>query len=161
MAELLDYKFRGARACVLMHEQFMQDLMDIWWACKSADIKLPKTEDKDYESLDHLLVHILRAARGYMTWMCEKLELPDPEIAEVPKLEEIEEQCDEYLDYLLEIWREPLANIPEEKFNAVHKSRWGVEMAIESMLEHAVMHPLRHSFQLEELLSEQAPDYFE
>lgn len=161
MAELADYKYRGARACVLMHEQFMQDFLDLWWAAKSAEIQLPQTEDPDYQSLDHLLAHVFRAGRGYMTWMCEKLGLPDPGILPAPSAEEVEEQCDEYLDHLSERWREPLANIPEDAFNAVHKSRWGVEMAIESMMEHAVMHPLRHSFQLEELLSEQAPDYLE
>ena len=48
------------------------------------------------------------AARGYMTWMCEVLELPDPEIRIPP---------------------EPTA-----------------------LLEHAVMHPIRHAFQLEELM---------
>lgn len=161
MAELSNYTYRGARACVLMHEQFMQDFMDIWWAAKSAEIKLPKTEDKDYESLDHLLYHVFRAGRGYMTWMCEKLGLPDPEIADVPAVAEIEEKCDDYLDHLLEKWREPLVSVPEDAFNTVHKARWGTEMAVESMLEHAVMHPLRHSFQLEELLSEQAPEYLE
>ncbi|MCL4305664.1 hypothetical protein KJZ99_07095 [bacterium] len=161
MAELDHYKYRGARACVLMHEQFMQDFLDIWWASKSAEITLPQTTDTDYQSLDHLLSHVLRSARGYMTWMCEKLNLPDPGIAEVPSLDEIEEHCDEYLEHLLEKWREPLANIPEDAFSGMHKSRWGQDMAIEGMLEHAVMHPLRHSFQLEEILSEQAPDYLE
>ncbi|MCB9357470.1 MAG: hypothetical protein H6505_02765 [Calditrichaeota bacterium] len=161
MAELDHYKFRGARACVLMHEQFMQDFLDIWWAAKSAEITLPATSDEDYKSLDHVLRHVLRASRGYMTWMCEKLELPDPGIRDVPAVEEIEESCDEYLEHLLEKWREPLANVPEDKFNAVHKTRWGVDLPIEGMLEHAVMHPLRHAFQMEELLSEQAPEYLE
>lgn len=161
MAELPHYKYRGARACVLMHEQFMQDFLDIWWAAKSADIKLPQTDDPDYLSLNHLLVHVLRAARGYMTWMCEKLELPDPGIRQVPAVEQVEEEGDEYLDHLLEQWREPLANVREDLFNQVHQARWGTDMAIESMLEHAVVHPLRHAFQLEELLSEQAPEYLE
>lgn len=161
MAELSHYKYRGARACVLMHEQFMQDFLDIWWAAKSAEIKLPKTEDKDYQSLDHVLFHVLRSARGYMTWMCEKLGLPDPGIKDVPAIETIEDHCDDYLDHLLEKWREPLAGVTEDKFNAVHKTRWGLDLPIEGMLEHAVMHPLRHSFQLEELLSEQAPEYLE
>jgi hypothetical protein len=161
MAELDKFKYRGARACVIMHEQFMQDFLDLWWAAKSAEITLPKTEDPDYQSLDHLLYHVLRAARGYMTWMCEKLGLPDPQINAVPSVENVEENCDEYLDHLLEKWREPLVGIAEESFSAVHKSRWNWDMPIECMLEHAVMHPLRHSFQLEELLSEQAPDYLE
>jgi uncharacterized damage-inducible protein DinB len=161
MAELEHYTYRGARACVIMHEQFMQDFLDLWWAAKSAEIILPKTEDTDYQSLDHLLVHVLRASRNYMTWMCEKLNLPDPQINMQPGVEEVEETCDEYLEHLLERWREPLVAVPESAFDAVHKARWGSDMTIESMLEHAVMHPLRHSFQLEELLSEQAPDYLE
>ena len=37
-----------------------------------------------------LLNHALRAARGYMVWMCEKLELPDPEIEPPPELAVIE-----------------------------------------------------------------------
>ncbi|MCC6475725.1 hypothetical protein IT157_01605 [bacterium] len=161
MPELEHYKYRGARALVLMHEQFMLDFLDIWWAAKSAEIKLPPTNDDDYKSLDHLLYHVLRAARGYMTWMCEKLNLPDPHINEIPAVEKIEDECDEFLEHLLEKWREPLTQINEQQMDAVHKARWGVDMSIESMLEHAVMHPLRHSFQLEELLSDQAPEYLE
>jgi hypothetical protein len=36
-----------------------------------------------------------------------------------------------------------------------HKTRWGEDMSCESMLEHAVMHPHRHRFQLEELMEAQ------
>jgi uncharacterized damage-inducible protein DinB len=35
----------------------------------------------------------------------------------------------------------------------VHTSRWGAPMTVEAMLEHAVAHPMRHHFQLEELLA--------
>ena len=38
---------------------------------KKKDIKLPQTEDRDYLSLEHLIHHVLRAARGYIIWMCE------------------------------------------------------------------------------------------
>jgi len=30
-----------------------------------------------------------------------------------------------------------------------HESRWGVKDYVDAMLEHAVMHPIRHAFQLE------------
>lgn len=161
MPELTNYQYRGARALVLMHEHFLEDFVDMWWTAKSAEIELPKTEDQDYQSLDHVLVHVLGAARGYLTWMCEKLGLPDPGIEPAPSVDEVEDGSDEYLEHLLERWRDPLAAVAETRMGEVYESRWGVPMAIESMLEHAVMHPLRHSFQLEELIMEQAPEFLE
>ncbi len=36
---------------------------------------------------------------------------------------------------------------------ATRKSRWGEDYNIEQMLEHAVVHPMRHRIQLERLMS--------
>ena len=69
------------------------------YEAKSLKINLPDTDDKDYESLDSLLRHIFRAARGYMTWMCDKLNLPDPEIEKVPESNLIEAKADEYMSH--------------------------------------------------------------
>ena len=35
---------------------------------------------------------------------------------------------------------------------ATYKSRWGEDYNIEQMLEHAIVHPMRHRIQLERLL---------
>jgi hypothetical protein len=45
--------------------------------------------------------------------------------------------------------------VEEGRFGATFKTRWGEDMSCEGMLEHAVMHPLRHRFQLEELMEAQ------
>jgi len=45
-----------------------------------------------------------------------------------------------------------LADVEESRFDAIHKTRWGEDMSLQGMLEHAVMHPARHRFQLEELM---------
>ena len=112
--------------------------------------------NKDYESLDSLLRHIFRAARGYMTWMCDKLNLPDPEIEKVPESNLIEAKADEYMSHLLEKWCLPLKEITEDKFHApTYTSRWGVDYCIDAMLEHAVMHPIRHEFQLRNFIIDQ------
>lgn len=52
-----------------------------------------------------------------MTWMCDKLNLPDPEIEKTPKAEIIEAMADEYVSHLLEKWRLPLADITDDKFH--------------------------------------------
>lgn len=154
--ELSNYKFRGARACVLLHDKHMRDCLAVWKQAKAANIKLPETNDEDYQSLETLLRHILRAARGYMVWMCKQLELPDPEIRPTPEPDSIEAEADSYLEHMLERWRLPLVNVPEEKFEPqTYASNWGTHYCLDAMLEHAVMHPIRHEFQLRELLEQQ------
>ncbi|MEZ4630683.1 MAG: hypothetical protein R2880_08245 [Deinococcales bacterium] len=155
MPELLNYRYRGARALVLLHEQQMRQCLQVWHKAKAAQVILPETDDSDYESLEHLLRHILGAARGYMLWMCKHLQLSDPEIQPPPSLEEIEQAADGYLAHLLERWRLPLAQLEAKRFGEEYLSNWGMSYSIDAMLEHAVMHPIRHKFQLEELLKAQ------
>ena len=153
MSSLPTYSYRGARALVLLHEQQLRKFLETWRQAKALGVSLPKTDDSDYQSMETLLRHILRAARGYMSWMCEKLELPDPEIMPTPEANEIEEQADHYLEHLLDHWRTPLAAVTEERFHTPeYQARWKVAYCIDAMLEHAVMHPIRHQFQLAELM---------
>ena len=148
------YNYNGARAMVVLQEQHLKSFLEIWRKAKEQNITLPKTDDEDYKSLETLLVHVLRAARGYMTWICEKLDLPDPKIDPFPNSEEVEQKADSYLVHLIERWRHPLRDIPEELFfDKVYTSRWGTDYCIDAMLEHAVMHPIRHEYQLYNLLN--------
>lgn len=154
---LADYAYRGARAMVLLHERQMRGFLATWKAAKTAGVALPPTEDPDYASIETLLVHVLSCARGYLVWMCRALGLPDPEIRLPPRAEEAEAEADGYLDHVLERWREPLAGVPEDAFyEPDHPAPWGPRYCIDAMLEHAMLHPLRHRFQLEELLDAQS-----
>jgi uncharacterized damage-inducible protein DinB len=153
--ELSSYRYRGARALVLLHEKSMREFLPVWRKAKAAQLKLPATKDPSYASLETLLHHGFRASRGYMTWLCENLGLPDPGIDEAPEASRVEQEADRYLEHLLKRWRLPLAEVEEKRFEAIHKTRWGEDMSLEGMLEHAVMHPLRHRFQLEELMEAQ------
>jgi uncharacterized damage-inducible protein DinB len=150
--ELSEYRYRGARALVLLHEKAMREYLPVWKAAARANVRLPATDDPSYASMESLLFHAFRASRGYMTWLCEKLELPDPRIDEPPAAASVEREADRYLEHLLERWRAPLSGVEAKRFEATFVSRWGETMSCEGMLEHAVMHPVRHRFQLEELL---------
>ncbi len=51
---------------------------------------------------------------------------------------------------------EALRDISDEQLETPeYQSRWQTRYCIESMLEHAVMHPIRHAFQLDELIRNQ------
>lgn len=133
----------------------MRELLPVWRRALASNIRLPDTDDPSYASLDTLVHHALRASRGYMTWLCEKLALPDPGINEVPEPDRMAREAESYMEHLLARWRVPLLDVEDGRFEAIHKTRWGEDMSLGGMLEHAAMHPLRHRFQLEELLEAQ------
>lgn len=147
---LPNYKYRGARAMVLLHEKELNHLFDVWFIAKKNNIALPSTDDPDYESLDTLLVHIFRAARNYLTWIAEKLNWNEPVLPTLPPQEKLLTESKQFLNDLSNIWKETLKQLTEEDAEKVFKSRWGVDYSIDAMLEHAVMHPIRHRFQIEE-----------
>jgi len=159
MNPLPAYRYGSARTMVYLHEQYMQEFLEVWQKAKASEIALPQTDDPNYVSLDMLLRHVLRAARYYMIWMCKNLALPDPAINSAPELDVIEAEAESYLDHLTHQWRLPLTEVDEELFNRPeYPSSWETKYCVDAMLEHAVMHPILHRVQLQELLEEQAPD---
>jgi len=160
MDEIPEFKYRGARALVTLHEEYLWSFVEMWRQAHLLEISLPETDDPDYRSMESLLLHVLKSARGYMIWICEQLDLPDPEIHPPPVTEEIEEKIEGYIEYLLDCWRSPLVDVEEERFSRPeYVSNWGIRYCIDAMLEHAVMHPIRHLFQLMELMGkEENPD---
>lgn len=150
--DLQDYKSRAARALLLLHEQTMRDFLQTWRAAKKANVKLPETDNADYKSMETLLIHVLGACRGYMIWLCDKLGLPDPAIDEPPPVKEVQARAAAYVAHLLERWRLPLAAVEPDRLRVEFPGRWGSRHAA-TQLEHAVLHPMRHAFQLRELMS--------
>jgi len=147
------YKYNGAKSLVMLHEKYINKFYETWLKAKKLSITLPETDDKDYESLNTLLRHVLRSSRGYIVWICEKLNLPDPEIKNAPEPDRIEQLAKAYIEHLLDRWKIPLNEVEEKKFiDDSFISNWGTHYCIDAMLEHAVMHPIRHEFQLQKLI---------
>jgi hypothetical protein len=146
------YRYRGARAMVTLHERHLRKFLETWRNAKATGVALPATDDPNYQSFDALLRHVLHWAREYMIWICKMLALPKPDIPPIPELEVVARDADRYLEELLQGWRTPLVNVPEEQFyGPEYDAPWKVKYCIDAMLEHAVMHPIRHRFQLMEL----------
>jgi hypothetical protein len=156
MSDLAGYRHRGARALVLLHERELRAFLVTFRRAQAWGVALPETADPDYASLDALLRHVLGAAGGYLKWSTKVLDLPAPGVDHVPPVEAIDAEAEAYLEHVLDRWWSPLRDVPEERFEEAHKSNWGTPFSVEAMLEHAVVHPMRHSFQLEELMGEGA-----
>ena len=65
----------------------------------------------------------------------------------------IEAEVDDYLEHLLQQWRKPLVEVRGKRFyQPVYTAPWNVDYCIDALLEHALVHPMRHRFQLQELM---------
>lgn len=158
-AQLTDFRYRGARALVLLHEQELERFVATWREGRQAGLMLSGFDDPNYASLETLLAHVFWWARYYLTWSSESIGLPDPQVSEVPQPGTIVEALDSYLEHLLERWRDVLTGVPEEPFlKPQYTTRWGASLPVEHLLEHAVVHPMRHRLQLIELM-ERAKDH--
>jgi hypothetical protein len=153
MSSNLEYRSRAVRAMVLLHEEHLRRFVQTWRLALASSVSLPPTGDPSYLSLETLGRHVLSAAGGYMIWICEKLALPDPGIRPAPDAAAIVRDADGYMEHVLDRWRAPLMEVSDERLDTPeYPSRWQTLYSIDAMLEHAVMHPIRHGFQLEELL---------
>ena len=153
MSENQPYRSRAVRAMVLLHEDHLRRFLHTWRQALATSVSLPLSDDPAYASLGALAHHVLGAAGRYMIWMCEVLQLPDPGIQPAPDASAIVRDAEQYVEHVLERWRAPLCNVPNDSLETPeYPSQWQTRYCIDSMLEHAVMHPIRHTFQLEELM---------
>ena len=98
----------------MLHERELRDFLETWEKADAAGVTLPRTDDPAYASMDMLLYHVLGAAGGYMIWICEQLQLPQPGI-ERPDKATLRDRRRAYLEHVLDGWRAPLKDVPHEK----------------------------------------------
>ena len=151
------FKSNAVRSCVELHEVEINRFFETWQAFRASGIPLPETDDPSYRSVDHLGGHILRAARNYLTWIGECVNRPVTDVDADTDLGSIARKGRGFLDPVLAAWRLHLAALEDtELAPATYTSRWGEDYDIEQMLEHAVVHPMRHRIQLERLMGHAA-----
>jgi len=151
-----EFASRAVRSLVDLHEIEMRRFFETWDRFVKSGAPMPEARgDADYETRDHLVGHVCRAARGYLTWIGEQLGRPVKDVDPETDSLKIAPRAKEFIAEVLAAWRRHLpAVVDADLESATYKSRWGVLFTIESMLEHAVVHPMRHRFQLERILDQ-------
>ena len=146
------WEYGGARSLVILHERELRRFIEAWKVAKARAVPVTGIKYKPGTTLEDILVHVLHWARDYLVWSCENLRLPDPACAPVPAVRDVARELDTYSDHLLARWREPFREVPQDALCEVqYRTRWGKDYTVEALLEHAVVHPMRHGLQLEEL----------
>jgi uncharacterized damage-inducible protein DinB len=112
-----------------------------------------QTEDEDCRSVQTVMSHVVRAGYGYADYIREQFSIastrPQPKL--LSRLESLE-QLGAALRYTAETLEGRWEMGDEEIARTVINSRWGVVYNVEGLLEHAVVHILRHRRQIEKFI---------
>ncbi len=148
------FKSNAVRSCVELHEIELQRFYETWVAFALSGVELPATDDPSYVSPEHLVGHVLRCARSYLTWIGECVGRAVVDVDADHDSGSVARKGRAFMGEVLAAWRRHLAALEDRELApAVFKSRWGEDYNIEQMLEHAVVHPMRHRIQLERLMA--------
>lgn len=150
-----EFRSRAVRSLVELHQRELLGFVATWRRFVDAGIPMPEGGgDAAYESRERLVAHVQGAARGYLLWIREMLGQPIEDLPMVRDASVIVPRLEAFMAETLEGWRTHLAPLEDDQLSPTqYLSRWGEPHTIEQMLEHAVVHPMRHRIQLERLLA--------
>jgi len=150
-----EFKSRAVRRLVELHESELRSALATWKRFKASGRPMPDPHgDPDYESPERLVAHMQGAARSYLMWIREVLGQPITDMELIRDAAVIVPKLDAYMEETLAGWARHLTDLTDEQLqDKQYKSRWGEMFDIEQMLEHAVVHPMRHRAQLEKLMN--------
>ena len=104
-------------------------------------------------SIEVIMNHVVRAGYGYSRYIREALSMDASPVEDrqVPQ-KEIGNEIDKMLAYTAEIFEGERQITDEELENIYFKTRWDVTYNIDQLLEHAIVHILRHRRQIQKFL---------
>lgn len=150
----MEFHSRAVRSLVELHEREMKSFLQIWKRFVAADLPMPEAHgDESYASRERLGGHVLMAARGYLTRIGEWVGRPVSDVDSSQDPSDVVARAEQFAEDVLAAYRRHLAAITNEELEPqVHRTRWGELMSVENLLEHAVVHPMRHRIQLERII---------
>jgi uncharacterized damage-inducible protein DinB len=150
----MEFRSRAVRSLVELHEREMRSFLEVWKRFIASGLPLPEAHgDESYESRERLIGHVLMAGRGYLTRIGEWVGRPVTDVDDSKDPSAIAARAPGFADEVLAAYRRHLAQVTDEELDPqVHRTRWGHLMSVENLLEHAVVHPMRHRIQLERIL---------
>ena len=151
----------GLSAILDVYKKASEEFISVLGNVSSDDfVKIvdAKTSDEDCRSIQTITRHIIRSGYGYANYVLNALNIfVDTTDANKMKIETSEDASNEIrkmlkfnIHNLYEVNREKVeANMFSIKFT----TRWKEEFNFEQILEHAIVHVLRHRRQVEKFIS--------
>ena len=112
-----------------------------------------QTKDEDCRSVQTIMSHVVRAGYGYADYIRAQFSIAStrPQSRLLSRQESLQ-QLDAALEYTAQTLEGRWEMSDEEISDTVINSRWGVVYNVEGLLEHAIVHILRHRRQIEKFI---------
>ncbi|MCI0530408.1 MAG: DinB family protein [candidate division Zixibacteria bacterium] len=151
-----EYRDGGVGAMMDEYERAAAELKNLLGKVSEADynrIVDTETKDEDCRSIQTIIRHVVGAGYGYAFSIRQALSIPyaRPETAPVSHQEAVKE-IDTMLKYTVETLEGRWEMKDDEIERLAIKTRWGAIYNLEQLLEHAIVHILRHRRQIERFL---------
>lgn len=151
---LEDYR-KGAIGSLLdEYEKALSELKSVLQKTSEASYsRLVEGEDDHCRSIQMIMNHVVRAGYGYSKYIRDALSMDanTVEDKQIPQTE-IANELDKMFAYTAAIF-EGERKITDEEMNDLYfKTRWCESYNIDQLLEHAIVHILRHRRQIEKFL---------
>ena len=155
----MEFQSRAVRSLVELHEQELKSFLEVWRRFVDANLPMPESRgDESYASREHLAGHVLMSARGYLTRIGEWVNRPVTDVDASQDPRDVAARSAAFAEAVLAGYRRHLAAVTDVECEPqTHRTRWGDVMSVEMLLEHAVVHPMRHRIQLERLVPARKP----
>jgi uncharacterized damage-inducible protein DinB len=148
----------SSRACRAIAEESEAErgrLYDLLGRFRPEALATGNVETED--NVRGILCHVTFAILSYACWLARVRGRLEPEVEKREKaafLEHVRSQSDaagfaEASRRASERLYAVMAEIAESELDGEHRSNWGITYSIEAMLEHALVHLMRHRRQLE------------
>jgi uncharacterized damage-inducible protein DinB len=118
-----------------------------------AKLRDENTQDENCRSIQTILSHVVSSGYGYADYLRNRFEIPStrPEKRLLSRQEALNE-LDAMLNYTIETLENRWEMTEEEIERIVIQPRWGGNYHMEQLMEHAIVHILRHRRQLDKFL---------
>lgn len=113
-----------------------------------------QTRDENCRSVQTIIAHVVNAGYGYAAYIRAVFAMnPERPVKRLLTLQESLEELQAMLDYTLTTLEGRWEMTNEGIRSTVMHTSWGVNYDLEQMLEHAIVHVLRHRLQIEKFIT--------
>jgi uncharacterized damage-inducible protein DinB len=150
-----DYRKGAVGAMMDEYERATADLILLIEQSSEADyvrVLDPETRDEDCRSMQTIVTHVVRAGYGYANYIRPVFSIGSaPPAEELFSRDEASARIQSMLGYTSETLSGKWEMSDQELDDVKIDTRWGMTYNLEQLLEHAIVHILRHRRQIERL----------
>ena len=120
----------------------------------------PKTEDEHCRSIETITRHIIRSGYAYAGYVLQALKIPayvpDSDKILIDSIEDAIREVYNMFDFNVSSLYDANRELVDSSLGTIRfMARWGGEYSVEQMLEHAIVHILRHRRQISRFIQNQ------